>query len=1329
MGTSSPSTSQQRAETHHLVDFMMEDAIHRGLELSGSPAFTPIHALTRTDRWNYTIFQACDGVSWKSLKHCSRDCGFQLPPPHEISGCQEYNCTEFCCPYADSMESCRVVGSVLRLSSTVQIVNGSSKCDLLLKTICNPVTKLSCADVQISQAPFESSSWWGPTVDLSFQQVFIKEEFSVVGVNGSNVSSTPPVPQYICSALDYNSSAFNYLKALYNSSDWWNAIPPVPQDTNVDSLNFSCFDKVQSAGYAANPAILKGAFGDGPGNYGVYEKTNQFGPNIQITLFDYKYVSEDPFASIDLILVNNPLEGWQVGSEIKFTFEVSATLSGVVLDDLSAVFATISKLDKETMKISLTTPYFPDPKTSVATSIGIRGEASLVIPTFCVPFGGGCTPGNYTGTSCAWKISSPKSSYVQLEFLRVELADNQDLIYVYDISGLPDYPDQINLRGNRSDIAPLAIFSGNMSAAALQSMQDKLVSSYGGEFLVVFKTGPYTSAWGFEAVYTLIPRLGKMLEQGIFTNLQFSIAFLEFYNANVSKLISPTARGRYESLYDTGTAVIGPMSEAELCFRCCSGLVPSHPVVYQGQTFPVFNIRPNIDQVGGDAITTRMLSAAVNLPEIPELCQYMGYLPEHYYRTGYISRFPTGSIKVPTAFPLGKRPVWGKYSNTDPSAASQPVREAIGWGLSPVLVGSRNSWLKGWGDIEGDHEGARWWDGDGANGNSEPEWSIVSPPNQEVDDVRFNFDLDHGDVPLYSFVDAQRRLVVANAFALSTRCGVLVNSSCGVSCGVRGTGLNILQCLDNVPKTRCGQPVVDLCNNDCKMLGEDRCYDTAVGLGSVRIGSAHRIPSGYFQFGVGRPDNLHMDNLFLSFQSLADTGATLELLQLLNAPFKVQNEMLLASWRLQQILPANIHLILNRIFDTIPAMQCTLQPPNCGQTTSAFGYFSSYQLQNASWPFCPLYNAFNDAICQPNSKPSTVTVLDLFKFYDRNNSGFLERPEILSLAADLETRRQLVKEEVWARGTRAQRDLVRFQPLRSSLTGETFGLELDSPSCPFPDFCLETFNTNTFRVSSALELVGEYIQIGQSRYGNVSNCTNISDTEFCYWNVRPEPLSRIFVDGQINGACPIQMSADHDSFSTSLCVERTDSENKTLLLPDTNGIVVLTSNLDAVPFLPGLRGNRTFFFTGDMYQGNMLWKYDNFKNLDPRPPSPRIDCAKVSCSTFEPQTTFQLSSSTLAWYLVDRDVYTSLKGVYSNSLPSFKKYVCSTILCGIQDVISDMQSKWSLTLRRDAAKQTVTVSGSSLTLLNGIYVSLNETVYANTLANGRQIYLIRLPVR
>ncbi|EKX42705.1 hypothetical protein GUITHDRAFT_111377 [Guillardia theta CCMP2712] len=1278
-------------------------------------------------RWSYTIFESCDGISWKPLKHCSRDCGFQLPPPYEISGCQEYNCTEYCCPRADSMDSCHVVSSSLRLSSTDVIVNGSSKCDMLLKTICNPMTNLTCTEVEISPIPFATSKWYTTSIDPAFQQTFIVPEYSAVNISNSS-GAARPVQQYTCSTLDYNSSAFDYLKALYNSSGWWKAVPGIPQDTNADSLNFSCFDKVQNAGFAAAPTILKGAIGDGPGNYGVYEKTNKFGPTIQITLFSYVYVSEDPTATIDLTLVNNPLEGWEVGSDIRFTFEVSATISGVVLDQLTAVFATVTTLDKETMKISLTTPYTPDSKASVSTSIGIKGDASLVIPTFCVPFGGGCKPGNYTGTSCAWKISSPKSSYVQLQFLKVELADNVDSVYVYDITGLPVYTDTNYLNGNRSDIAPLAIFSGNMSAAALQSMQSKLISPYGGEFLVVFNSGPTTSAWGFEAVYTLMPRLGKMIDEGIFTNLQFSIAFLEYYNANVTKLISQSAKGRYESLYDTGTGVLGPMTEAEQCFRCCSNLIPTHPVVYQGQGFPVFNIRPNIDQVGRDAVATKMLSAAVDLSEIPDLCRYMGYLPEHYYRTGYISRFPTGSIKVPTAFPLGKRPVWGKYGNTDPSASSQPVREAIGWGLSPVLVGSRSSWLKGWGDTEGDHEGARWWDGDGANGNAEPDWSIVSPPNQVVDEVRFNFDLDHGDVPLYSFVDSQRRLVISNAFALSTRCGQLVNSSCGVSCGVRGTGLNILQCLDNIPLTRCGQPVVDMCNNDCKMLGEQRCNDTAVGLGSVRIGSQHRIPSGYFQFGVGRPDNLHKDNMFLSFQSLSDTGATLELLQLINDPFDVSNHMMLNVYQLQQILPSNVHLILNRIFDNIPAMKCSLIPPNCGQTTSAKGYFSSYQLQNQSWPFCPLYNTFNDPICKPNANPTAITVSDLFKFYDRNSSGYLERPEILSLSADLESRRQLVKEEIWSRATRAQRDLVRFQPLRSA-AGDIFGLELDSPSCPFPDFCLETFNTNTMRVSSSLELLGEYIQIGQSRYGNISNCSNISSTEFCYWDVRPEPLSRVFIDGQINGACPVQMSANHDSFSTSLCVERTDNENKTLLLPDTNGIVVLTSNLDVVPFVPGLRGNRTLFFTGDMYQGNMLWKYDKFVNQDPRPPAPRIDCANVPCSTFRPMTTFSISSTTLVWTLIDRDVYMSLKDVYLPSLPSFKKYVCLTVLCDIQNVINDMQTKWSLTLRRDAAKQQVTVSGSAIAAINGIYTYVNESLYTNTLANGRQIFLMRLPAR
>eukprot|EP00961_Rhodomonas_salina_P143621 1932913-Rhodomonas_salina.1 len=37
-------------------------------------------------------------------------------------------------------------------------------------------------------------------------------------------------------------------------------------------------------------------------------------------------------------------------------------------------------------------------------------------------------------------------------------------------------------------------------------------------------------------------------------------------------------------------------------------------------------------------------------------------------------------------------------------------------------------------------------------------------------------------------------------------------------------------CCYQLASTRCGQPTVDECNNDCGMLGQDRCGDTGAKL-------------------------------------------------------------------------------------------------------------------------------------------------------------------------------------------------------------------------------------------------------------------------------------------------------------------------------------------------------------------------------------------------------------------------------------------------------------------------------------------------------------------
>ena len=48
-------------------------------------------------RWAYTIFEACDGAAWVPLRHCSRNCGFFLPPLPQVDF-RTYLCAAGCCP-------------------------------------------------------------------------------------------------------------------------------------------------------------------------------------------------------------------------------------------------------------------------------------------------------------------------------------------------------------------------------------------------------------------------------------------------------------------------------------------------------------------------------------------------------------------------------------------------------------------------------------------------------------------------------------------------------------------------------------------------------------------------------------------------------------------------------------------------------------------------------------------------------------------------------------------------------------------------------------------------------------------------------------------------------------------------------------------------------------------------------------------------------------------------------------------------------------------------------------------------------------------------------
>ena len=331
----------------------------------------------------------------------------------------------------------------------------------------------------------------------------------------------------------------------------------------------------------------------------------------------------------------------------------------------------------------------------------------------------------------------------------------------------------------------------------------------------------------------------------------------------------------------TGEGTLGPVSTAERCFVTCSGQVPyfgQAELAHRGASLPLWHRRPLKEQVGRRAVG----KTEVSLDEIPQAIRYMGYLPEHFLRTGYVSRFPAGSFKAPVGTPIGEIPHWGPRGDTDPAISfeNQPTRAMIGWGLEELDLGDAMSWGRGWGDTEGEREGKQWWDQnwyqDGANDEFAPVWHVLGPSNQRVDAERFVFDLGHPDVALYSFVDSQRRIVMANTLALAVPCGMIVNSSCEASCEVHGTGLNRLQCITRTRSTRCGQPVVDECNNDCGLKGQARCHESAEDFGSLRIGTTGQAASSSFVLGVGRPRNdSGVDNgLYMSHQDVTRAGVS-----------------------------------------------------------------------------------------------------------------------------------------------------------------------------------------------------------------------------------------------------------------------------------------------------------------------------------------------------------------------------------------------------------------------------------------------------------------------
>lgn len=742
---------------------------------------------------------------------------------------------------------------------------------------------------------------------------------------------------------------------------------------------------------------IAGKISDGPSDYGEYVKGITFGFAFEVLSAKYTPSTDEMVPggtialvftdeTLDAILSEVDLDAWSGGSKIRLV--PNEKKSARVMWDLAVEDHEILQVDYETKTVTLKTSLVFEAPIEVAD--GEVGEARRAIDSVCFPHGGGCVAGNYTGTRCAWEIQAPLGQQVSLSFKMLDLVSTDDRVYIYDVTDVntPDESFQEIMTGHRSDLQPLANITGRSSedgSPAQRALQTTYRSRFGGRLLVVMNTRGGNGnlrldsrGAGFEADFMMVPRLANMLlSDRSYTGIQYAIAFLEYQNIIVSPL---SLTGDAGELFDTGRGTLGNITVAERCFMSCSGQVPYFQQLkrlhHDPEHLPVWHRRPPKEQVGRDEFIGKAFVTEVEDVEIPPAVRYMGYDGAHFVRTAFVSRFPPGSFKAPAASLIGPIPVWDARGDTDPSVKpeDQPTRRSfqVGWGLRRFLMGDDVSWGDGWGQTEGDRVGKQWWDDDGANDEFAPVWHVLGPAGMPSDGKRFMFDLEHPDLALYSFVDSQRRVVMANTLAQAIPCGMLVNSSCDVSCELHGTGLNRLQCITRTLETPCGQPVVDECNNDCGLRGQARCEQSAVALGTLRVGSTGQAASSSFAFGVGRKqESGAADNaLYMSHQDVTRAGVSPDLLAEFSYPlFVIDHEadsvvdtfdVTDLARRLQQ--DARSYAMIQKLLSgswlyNVRWTYCSLDPPRCGEIFDApVGWLTDYQLGHESWPSCSDFN-------------------------------------------------------------------------------------------------------------------------------------------------------------------------------------------------------------------------------------------------------------------------------------------------------------------------------------------------------------------------------------
>jgi hypothetical protein len=216
-----------------------------------------------------------------------------------------------------------------------------------------------------------------------------------------------------------------------------------------------------------------------------------------------------------------------------------------------------------------------------------------------------------------------------------------------------------------------------------------------------------------------------------------------------------------------------------------------------------------------------------------------------------------------------------------------------------------------------------------------------------------------------------------------------------------------------------------------------------------------------------------------------------------------------------------------------------------------------------------------------------LDAVNLFKMYDWNIDNKLDPDEFYALTADLQARRESVLNELWARTEYHKKNLMKVSHLEdgSSFSGKILGagVEFGSPDCEGPLQCFMYNESNTLRISTNSLFKGDYLQIGSKQDINISICSG-NASEPC---VSHNPSSYVFVNGIIQEECPFVMNANSQTgYESRICLG-TPKESGTLLLPDTNGIIITSGNTEDVHSLVGLRGNRwepCFYDFGMIFQ-------------------------------------------------------------------------------------------------------------------------------------------------